>query len=766
MGQDLFQKYNIAPPSNEGEDLFAKYGMTQPAASPSDWTPAGLAQMPSYAASLGRSALQGLTNMGGNIIGDVGTGLSAAGAPNLGARLQSIGNQAANVTPQQMGISNPDIGNTIIKNAAQYLPYALGEGEFFASKALADMSSSSVAKALLSPGMQRTAQAGALYGLTQSSPGNAIRGGLQSALLNSGLHVSMPAIANSIINAPSMLKNFFLSNTENEAKTGGALTPQETAENISTNYTDANGQQLPVDMGTATNNPSLKNTYQALQYIPFTGARENANLVQSGILNKNISNAQKDISTLASGAPSEQGLLQKTQPLQDQLSSLSSEKNTISPEIQNSPNFVNSLVSGIEDPANLNSTLKGNVKDLFKQKMDQSSKNYAPINEAENLSLNKFNRTDPFPNYNAAATPLLNQKQQLLNIFGSDSDMGNLLNGELNKASQSLSNPTNSKITLGDARDRIQSLGKLSSAAYANGSRNEARLLTNLKASLQSDTDAALRYQGQNQLADQLKSANAYHEQNVIPFYANNEIRLNATDKNYVSKGDSLAKALHDPNYKGITQALPQSAQNGALFQLITKGKGTSSGLSNLSPKQIANNYQSLPRDYKTLISQYNPQADQLFENLPNMMARNNDINTSQKTLQDQLNYMKNDFSNQQDIYNKNMQKNQDNLNSLKQQKFGSANLGTPGSDIVNKALKAGGISAALLAAKMLPISLAGSATIPIVGKILSKALTDPKLLKAYVSGEKFPVKNANVSLATKLIQSASNPSLDNSGAN
>ena len=203
MGQDLFQKYNISPPSSEGEDLFAKYGMTQAPASPSDWTLAGLAQMPSYAASLGRSALQGLTNMGGNIIGDVGAGLSAVGAPNLGARLQMIGNQAANVTPQQMGITNPDIGNKIVSGGVQALPYLAAASELPAEDLLSKLGAMPSMKNLIAP-VLKGAGFGVSYGSTQSAPGDALSGGVIGGLVGAaggllpGAMGAIPAIKNFI----------------------------------------------------------------------------------------------------------------------------------------------------------------------------------------------------------------------------------------------------------------------------------------------------------------------------------------------------------------------------------------------------------------------------------------------------------------------------------------------------------------------------------------------------------------------------------------
>jgi len=161
--------------------------------------PASLAQQAMLPA---RAALLGLTHMGGNIIGDVGTGLNAIGMRGAGQYLQGAGQQATNVTPQQLGIQNPGIGTSLISGAAQYAPYALAAPEMGASEALSGIP---YLGRMLSPLAQRAAQAGAAYGATQSAPGQALSGAAMGAGLNAGITGLGQAIPHAIANIPNSM---------------------------------------------------------------------------------------------------------------------------------------------------------------------------------------------------------------------------------------------------------------------------------------------------------------------------------------------------------------------------------------------------------------------------------------------------------------------------------------------------------------------------------------------------------------------------------
>jgi len=248
-------------------------------ASPSDWTLAGMAQMPGYVASLGRSAVQGLTNMGGNIIGDVGTGLSAIGSPNLGAKLQAIGNQAANVTPQQMGISNPDIGNRIVHGGVQALPYMAAASELPAEELLSKLGAMPSMKSLIAPVLKGSAF-GASYGSTQSDPGNALSGGVIGSLVGAAGGLLPGAIS-----AAPAIKNFITGSTlQDEAnsiygdlargKTATGLNKTNT-ENIISNY---NAKKAAINQGYGQlNQDAIQSGYLPTGNKPIAGLYESVN---------------------------------------------------------------------------------------------------------------------------------------------------------------------------------------------------------------------------------------------------------------------------------------------------------------------------------------------------------------------------------------------------------------------------------------------------------------------------------------------------------
>lgn len=243
-------------------------------------------------------------------------------------------------------------------------------------------------------------------------------------------------------------------------------------------------------------------------------------------------------------------------------------------------------------------------------------------------------------------------------------------------------------------------------------------MLGNLRDSLSTDLDNTLRQSGNEDMANSLKTANSYYRNNVVPFWQNNEIRKAVTDNNYIPQKAKLATALHDSNNQTIMNQLPQNAQNASLYQLITGGKGTSKGTSNLTAEGIAKAYQKLPVDTKTMVSQYNPNADQLFESLPDMLAQNNQLPVKQ--LQEQLQQVKN-------------------------QKFGAVKEGSAGSSLGEKLAKGLAVGGAAVGAHFLsPMTLAASLPAMLAGRALSKTLVNPELIQAYINQTRFPGSQAS----------------------
>jgi len=140
------------------------------------------------------AAVLGLTHQGGNVIGDVGTGLVKAGFPNAGASLQNAGQQAVNVTPQQLGIQNPGVGTNLIAGAVQDSPMIAAAPEIGSSSWLSKIPA---VGRLLTPGVQQAFTAGALTGATQSAPGTALSSALHQGADWAGL-AAVPGIIGGI----------------------------------------------------------------------------------------------------------------------------------------------------------------------------------------------------------------------------------------------------------------------------------------------------------------------------------------------------------------------------------------------------------------------------------------------------------------------------------------------------------------------------------------------------------------------------------------
>ena len=190
-----------------------------------------------------------------------------------------------------------------------------------------------------------------------------------------------------------------------------------------------------------------------------------------------------------------------------------------------------------------------------------------------------------------------------------------------------------------------------------------------------------------------------------------------------------LAAALHDPNSQSILQQLPNDTKNAALYQILTGGKGSSSGTANLDANTIAKAYAKLPVDTKTAVASYNPQADQYFENLPSWLQNQNkasDLNTQ--------------------------------LQQLKQQRFGANGESTPAqskfmdlvkSGLLGQAGVVGGVGAALMHF-FSPYALATLPLGSIAARNMAKALTNPDLVNAYINNTQLPVTNTLTKSALK----------------
>lgn len=715
----------------------------------------------------------GLLNAPHNIANSIG---NMTGNPQLGqdvAPLQPGNPDFSSI----LGVQNPNFGDKLLSGVAQYAPYVAGGEGVLAAKGLESIP--------LATRLTNYAGTGAAFGATQSdTPAS-------SAALDSVLNVGGGLLGHGIAkgvglalgtkSAQKSLSNSILDFLNGQSGKASALSPEDTAQNVANNYTNSSGQMAPIDIGTAANNPTLSNAYSALRNVPFSGVSDRMNTVQGQLADKGIQDAQGVLSThlqQASGAEQDatnQMQQQGLQGLQDeqaitnqiaqnssnpdadrlaqQINSMSDEGAKYSQLIDQAPGYFNSLADGVPDRSNITSFVKDSTKQVYDTNRQVSKTNYAPLNDST-IRLDQLGVDQPFSNYANAAQELLAKRENLTNLFGNDSDLGSKLNGELNKAQSMVENQDNYGVTLSEAIKRIQTLGQLSASATGQGNRYEGMLIGNLKNGLAQDVNSTLNQSGNGDLANQLLTANDYHAKSIVPFWQNNEIRKSVTDQSYIPAKAKLANALHDPNNQSILNQLPQDAKNASLSLLLSQGKGTSAGLSSMSAEDIGNSYSKVPIDAKRAIASYNPQADRYFEQLPGVVKNNQQINNAQDYLRNQLTASQKEKQASIDKLNsqlgklrqnnlKNSQTMQNNFSKLSLSNIKkSQGLQQNIADLQNKKLIQPKISTPPIDSFYKGVFRAGSALGAPFGKSISKTLSSPELINAYVNKTRFPTSN------------------------
>lgn len=657
---------------------------------------------------------------------------------------------------------NPD---QLLQGAAAYAPFAAAAGAAPVSEALgaaaSDYGMPLLAKAssylerspLLGGSLNQVAP-GMAYGAgaTPNNPlAGAITGGVTAGvapLVAGGIGKGVGLTFNTE-NSINGLKNSVLDYLQNAFKRGSANSPEETAQNMAQNYTGLVNPEASPDIGTVTNNPALRGAYEGLKYVPGTGVAKNANLMQRGLLDNQIDSKQVELQDQLNDPVS--------QTVASQLEMLRTQQEPHIANINQAPDVLDSLIPENVDRSNLNQANTDAVQQAYKNNKATAKQKYDALGQYDDTRLDQYGGAEQYPQYGEAATQLLAQRNNLQNLFGSDSDLGNKLKGELDKASSFLSNNQTFGATLGDARTRTQQLGNLASQLYNNGNNNEARLIMGLKSGLEGDVKNVLTNNGQPQIGSLWDDATSYYRNNITNFWDNPVI--NKATQGTVSSGTRLAQALHlpDPRIGNILSQLPQDNKNIALAQLISKGKGTtSSGAFNLDADKIAGNYAGLDQNVKRAVSTYNPDADSFFENLRTDLLNNKRIEEGKGALSAQLEKL--NKSNQDKISTLSEQ-----LDNLHKQKFGVKKSGTPSGDFLSKILKTGAVGAGVGSMVLKPVT--GGLSLPLAFALrhTAQTLRSPDLINAYVNGSRFPV---NSPLSPSVMPPLLNPQVMNSGGN
>ena len=367
--------------------------------------------------------------------------------------------------------------------------------------------------------------------------------------------------------------------------------------------------------------------------------------------------------------------------------------------------YLNSLAEGLGDRTKINKISADATRGALQNEKNIAAENWAPVNNSDfRFDIATRGNSNPFPNYSKAAYELLAQRQNLTNLFGSSSDLGGALNSEISKAENSLKGMEKWGYSLPDLKIRMSNIGGLAAAAARNGDRNSSRLLMGLYNGLKTDAHNILNESGEGALASQWQKASEHSRDNIYPFYEDPTINKVVSDKTYIPVADKLAKSLHNPNNDIVAGKLPNEVKNAQLYKLITSGKETSAGIASNDAKDIASKYMQLPGETKQSIASYNPHADQYFENLSQYLAPEKGIDKLAKQLE-----------------------------QLKNAKFGTNVEGGAMGKAIPSALKSATLMGIL--GHISTLTLAA----PLLTRKLGSILSDPELIKSYISGTRFP---------------------------
>lgn len=683
------------------------------------------------------------------VIPDIVSGL-ATGGQKINQFLNNSLDIPQNMRPQQIdmqqlfGAPKPTSSfdpHALIQGAAEYSPYAVGSGLGGIEEGIGLAGRSGLpylargANALSSylsrsPVIAKAAQQflpGAVGGAI-SNTDDPVKGAEIGAPLNTLTALGLGGIAKGagmLAGAPSAINslgNMFLNKIRGDMPHAGALSPEETGRNIASNYTDQFGKPVSMDIGTLTNNPLTSNLYGALKYSPFSGVSKQMNVAKSQLADKAMADTQNQMDALGKD-PVERDLRNKILEIGDQ-----EQQHAIN--VQSAPNVLNSLKDAVPTDSTPASYLKGKVYNSYDAANKESKKNFEPINNSD-FRIDKLGLDNPFPSYGSAVKDLLAERENMANLFGAN-DLSGQLQKEISKGSNLINNSDNWGATLPEVVKRVQSLGQLAAAAKAQGNLNEGRLLSNMATGLRQDTTDLLKNNGRKDLSDQWDAANEFHKNNVIPFYQTPEIRQSIASKDYIPNFYKLSKELHNPNNGSILQKLSPEDQKTGLYGLISGNKGTSSGVSNLTPAKIGSTYSRLDPALKAQVATYHPEADKYFENLPSDIENHKALTSTRDVLSKQL-----------ESINKSNQSTQERLNEqlLKQQsdKFGASNASSASANAIPGLVKTGLTTGAGIMGHTNPLTLLGTVPAIGMGRTIAQALRNPALINAYLKGTNLP---------------------------
>lgn len=536
-------------------------------------------------------------------------------------------------------------------------------------------------------------------------------------------------------------------------KSGQKLSPKMAAKNVGENYSSYEGNPLGVDIGTATNNPLLSSIYNILKHTPLSGASKSASELDRGIINRDILRKGDEINSVKADIKSLENTNQmdfsrRENLLNEQIGKKEKEFNDVSNKIEtgleDDPSRyidkLEGLIKGVGNKFDPNIPLSGNVRQAFKGAMKESRANYAPLN---NKSI-KFDNSD-LSGFQRNFRKIDKERNKLLKLYDSDIELKSSLRNELDNAKSILDNST---LSLPDAMKRSQEMSRLASKLNSSGYRYQGKLLSGLSDSLLKDIKNDLTLWGSDSLANQIDIASKFHKEHVIPFYKSTEINKTLM-KSHNPVGGKLGAILHDPNYKSIIERMTPRGRNVALYQYLTEGKGTSEGKTLMDASSILKKWESIPRASKKIIDSYNPEINQVFENIGttlNTQKQVGDLLKTRKKIEKEMytlrstNLEKSSTSEVDALRRKENSLN-DQLEDINKKLFNVNKEKRTVADVVKNVA----IPSAAAYAAPLPALIAALGIIP-TSRSLTKLLTNPELIQNYIKGGKFDTSSISPS--------------------
>lgn len=642
--------------------------------------------------------------------------------------------------------------------------------------------------------MAPKAGAGTLYGATHSD--NPLTGGIEGG----GLNVAGGALGEVIGSITSLLfktkagqanaMNKILERLEKSYKNEASNSPEEAGKLLKNVYTTKEGKQMKVDVGTVANDPLLKGLYEAMKYIPFSGASKNMNVLKNqrgtkavqeegeNLAREEATYAQqmKDYQGNQGDLTNEQAMIKLQQmglqgqsvttkdmlsELQNKISQTSGAREQHENIINQAPNVIDQLAEGITQraenpfekhqiPQALTSEVKTALKkekDYYGAEYDRIKKNDIPMNPSE------------FVNYKSAAQELIKNRKSITELFGDDKELGGMIKSEITSAEKFLKSANKKSadpISLAEAIDKRKLMKKLARKANKAGERKEAMLIGNLGTAFEKDIAGILENTGNKDLYEDLLKTDTGYRENVIPFYSDPHIAKASQFGEIFHKGE-LAGALHDINNQAVLKKLSPETKRAAAFQFFTGGTGTTSGETVLTTRNIMDKNKSLSVQQKRLMQEYAPKEVDYLENLPNVVKSHKRISETQSKLEKEeanLNSQLDRVLKQHDAAEQTriskeqkaersappsrakIEKIKERMNELENKRLGVPKEKSGTEESLLKSLPSG-LGAVLAAMLGKGSALLGT---PLAAKNLTEILSNPDLIQAFIKGEKIKV--------------------------